>query len=75
MLDDGSEETYKIVTTMRGDSLKGRISIESPLGKALIGHRAGDRVTVQVNKEISYEVEIVRIENTGLAEEDAIRSF
>ena len=75
MLDDGSEETYKIVTTLRGDSLKGRISIESPLGKALMGHRAGDRVTVEVNKEIRYDVEVLKVENTGLSEEDAIRSF
>lgn len=75
MTDDGSEDTYKIVTTARGDSLKGRISIESPLGKALIGHRVGDRVTVQVNPQISYEVEVVRIENTGLTEEDEIRKF
>ena len=75
MLDDGSEETYKIVTTLRGDSLRGLISIESPLGKALLGHRAGDRVTVAVNREISYEVEVLGVENTGLSEEDAIRSF
>ncbi|MCR5093657.1 MAG: transcription elongation factor GreA [Lachnospiraceae bacterium] len=75
MLDDGSEETYKIVTTLRGDSLKRRISIESPLGKALMGHRVGDRVMVEVNSEIRYEVEILAIENTGLSEEDTIRSF
>ncbi len=75
MLDDGSEETYKIVTTMRGDSLSGRISIESPLGRALMGHRTGDKVTVHVNSEISYDVEIIKIENTGLSEEDTIRSY
>ncbi|MCR5675115.1 MAG: transcription elongation factor GreA [Lachnospiraceae bacterium] len=75
MLDDNCEETYKIVTTLRGDSLKGRISIESPLGKALLNHRAGDRVTVQVNKDISYDVEILKVENTGLSEEDEIRKF
>ena len=42
--EDGSEETYTIVTTMRGNSLENLISVESPIGKALMGHRAGDRV-------------------------------
>ena len=36
--EDDETETYKIVTTMRQDSLKGLISGESPLGKALLGH-------------------------------------
>ncbi len=75
ILDDDEIEEYKIVTTVRGNSLKGLISIDSPLGKALIGHRAGDRVTVHVNKEIGYDVEILSVENTGLSEEDAIRDF
>ncbi len=73
--EDDCEETYKIVTTLRGNSLKGLISIESPLGKALIGHRVGDRVTVEVNKDVRYDVEILRIENTGLSDEDSIRAF
>ncbi|MBR4530033.1 MAG: transcription elongation factor GreA [Lachnospiraceae bacterium] len=75
MLDDGTTEEYRIVTTMRGDSLKGRISIESPLGKALSGHRAGERVRVEVNKEISYEVEILRVEMTAEGGEEEIRRF
>ena len=37
--DDDEEETYKIVTTIRGNSLKNLISNESPLGKALLGHK------------------------------------
>ena len=40
-----------------------------------MGHRTGDKVTVRVNNEISYDVEIIKIENTGLSEEDTIRSF
>ena len=75
MEDDGSLETYKIVTTMRKNSLKGLISIESPLGKQLLGHRVGDRVTIKVNDQISYDVTITKIENTGLTEEDTIRDF
>ncbi len=73
--EDGDEETYKIVTTMRGDSLKGLISIESPLGKALIGHKAGDRVRVSVSPDYSYEAVIVSVEDTGLSETDALRNY
>ncbi len=73
--EDGNEETYKIVTTMRGDSLKGLISIESPLGKALIGHKAGDRVRVSVSPDYSYEAVILSVEDTGLSETDALRNY
>lgn len=75
MEDDGTEKTYKIVTTMRRDSLKGLISVESPLGKALLKHRTGDVVTVEVNKDYSYQLTILSIEDTGLSEEDVIRTF
>lgn len=73
--EDGTFETYKIVTTMRQNSLKGLISIESPLGKQLLGHRVGDHVTIKVSDEYSYDVTITKIENTGLADEDKIRDF
>ena len=52
--DDEEVETYRIVTRVRGNSLKGMISIESPLGKALMGHKVGDRVLVEVNADYSY---------------------
>lgn len=73
-LDDGMEETYKIVTTVRGNSLEGLISNESPLGKAVLGHKAGDIVHVQVNDVIGYDVCIKHIENTA-DDGDRIRSF
>src|SRR5699024_4849130 len=44
--DDDETETYKIVTTIREDSLEGRISNESPIGRAIMGHKEGDRVYV-----------------------------
>ncbi|MDE7062072.1 MAG: transcription elongation factor GreA [Lachnospiraceae bacterium] len=72
--EDDMEETFKLVTTLRGNSLKGLISIESPMGKAVMGHKVGDRVTVQVNDAYSYEIEIRRIENTG-EDGEQIRSF
>lgn len=60
--DDHSEETYSIVSTMRENSLKGLISIESPVGKALIGHKVGDTVTVVVNDKVNYDVIVKKID-------------
>lgn len=73
--DDDEEETYRIVTTVRGNSLQNRISNESPLGKALLGHKVGDRVEVIVNDHSSYFVEIRNIENTVDDGTDKLRSF
>ena len=60
--DDHSEETYCIVTTMRENSLKGLISTESPVGKALMGHKVNDKVTVYVNDKVSYDLIIRKID-------------
>lgn len=73
--DDDEEETYKIVTTIRGNSLKNLISNESPLGKALLGHKIGDHCEVKVNDNYSYFVEIRKIENTVDDGTDKLRSF
>ena len=73
--DDGSVETYRIVTTVRGNSLENMISNESPLGKALLGKKEGDTAHVQVNETVGYDVKIVRIENTADDGNDKIRSF
>lgn len=73
--DDDETEVYKIVTTIRGNSLDGRISNESPLGSALMKHKVGDRVFIQTEGNNGYYVVIKAIENTGEAETDKIRSF
>ena len=62
MEDDDEVETYRLVTSIRGSSLNGLISTESPLGKAIFKHKVGDRVIVQVNDKISYPVVIRKIE-------------
>ncbi len=72
---DGSVQIYKIVTTMRGNSLEGLVSIESPIGKALLGHKAGERVYVQVNGDYGYYLKVKSIENTVDDGSDKIRSF
>lgn len=73
--DDDETEVFKLVTSVRGSSLNGKISIESPLGKAIRGHKVGDRVYVEINANAGYYVEIRKIENTGETEEDTIRKF
>ena len=73
--DEEEEETYRLVTSIRGNSLKGLISIESPLGKAIKGHRAGDRVQVRISDKAGYTVVIKTIEKTGEDENDRIRSY
>ncbi|HOO28163.1 MAG TPA: GreA/GreB family elongation factor, partial [Lachnospiraceae bacterium] len=73
--EDGQEAEYKIVTTVRSNSLKGLISIESPLGKALLGHKNGDRISVQVNENISYHVIIKAIDKSTGCADDAIRQY
>ena len=73
--EDQQEAQYKIVTTVRSNSLKGLISIESPLGKALMGHHVGDRIHVQVNEEISYYVVIKSIDKSTDDKDDTIRQY
>lgn len=73
--DDDEEETYKLVTTVRGNSVQGRISIESPLGKAILGHRVGDRVYVKINEKNGYYAVIRKIEKTTEDESDTLRNF
>lgn len=74
-VDDGSEESFKIVTTVRGNSLENLISNESPLGKALLGKKEGDLAHVQVNPEVGYDVRVVKIVKTVDDGSDKIRSF
>lgn len=73
--EDDMTETYKIVTTVRMNALQGLISTESPLGKALLGHKKGDRVEVQVKPGVSYFVQIRNIENTVDDGSDPIRKY
>ena len=73
--DDDEEEVYRLVTSIRGNSMEGRISIESPLGSAIRGHKEGETVFVKVNEKSGYEVTIRKIEKTGEEETDHIRSY
>ena len=73
--DDDETETYKLVTSIRGNSLDNKISIESPLGKAILGHREGDRVWVKINESAGYYIVIKKILKNKDDTEDEIKSF
>ena len=73
--DEDETETYKLVTSIRGNSLDNKISIESPLGKAVLGHKVGDRVKVKISDTAGYYVEIRKIEKNTYDTEDQIKSF
>lgn len=72
--EDDETEKFKLTTSIRSNSVGGNISIESPIGKAIMGHKVGDRVEVAVNDKISYYVVIKFIECTDDSD-DQIRSF
>ena len=67
--EENETETYRIVTTVREDSLNGLISKESPVGGALLGHKVGDVVHIQVNERYGYDAKIIKIEK-GTDDED-----
>ena len=62
MENTGKSRKIQLVTTLRQDALKGLISKESPVGRAVLGHKAGDRVQVQMENGRSYWLTIVSIE-------------
>lgn len=73
--EDDCTETYRIVTSIRGNSQRGLISNEAPLGKAILGHKVGDRVRVEVSPEYSYYVVIKRLEKTGDSADDRLKQY
>lgn len=71
--EDDCEEEYKIVTTIRCDVLHNMISMESPLGKALLNHQKGDRVYVAIDDKSGYYVQIREIIKSDDESEGIIR--
>ena len=65
MAESGRTLTIQLVTTLRTDPLRGIVSKESPVGKAILGRRAGDRVEVQASPTSRYTLEILSIEKAG----------
>ncbi len=58
----GKVQQIQIVTTLRQNALAGYVSKESPVGQALLGRKAGERVLVQVNPQLSYYAVIQAVE-------------
>lgn len=69
MEDEKEEAVFRIVTTLRQNPLEGLISKESPVGSALLGHKVGDVVHIQVNERYGYDANIIQIEK-GTDDED-----
>ncbi len=62
MPEDGETMVLQVVSTVRIEPGKGYISMESPLGKTLLGHAVGESLTVHVNDSYSYPIRIEKIE-------------
>ena len=60
--DDGTERVITLVTTLRQNAPEGLISKESPVGKAVMGHRAGERVYIKLGEDDGYYLDILKIE-------------
>ena len=71
----GREMTLRVVTTLRQNASKGLISKESPVGKALLGRRAGERVHVKVSDQMEYDMVIRSIEKGKDDESMEIRRY
>ncbi len=74
-VDDGEKEIYRVVTTVRQNSLKNMISVESPIGKAILGKKVGDQVLVKVNDMASYYLKILEITKTLDESSDILRNY
>lgn len=60
--EDDEEMLIQVVSTVRTNPAAGLISLESPLGKVVLGAKIGDTVTVHVNETYSYDAVIRKIE-------------
>ena len=73
--DDDETDECRLVTSIRGDIMKNMISIESPLGRAILGNKEGERVYVESETGAGYYVVIKKLVNTNDDSQDKIQSF
>ncbi|WP_194609957.1 transcription elongation factor GreA [Clostridium vitabionis] len=74
--DDDEEDTYRLVTSIRSNSMQNLVSIESPIGRAIRGRKVGDRVQVRLDGGGSYYLVIRKIDKSSDSEEnDQISSY
>ena len=60
---DGDEETYTIVGSAEADPAEFKISNDSPIARSILGHKVGDKVTIQTPGG-SFDIEITRVESS-----------
>ena len=58
--EDGEEEEYKLVSSVESDPFNNKISVESPIGSAIKGHKSGDKVLVE-SPNGGYNITIVKV--------------
>ena len=63
--EDEEEMIIQVVSTVRTNPNEGLISLESPLGKAVLGAKVGDLLTIRVNESYSYDAEVRAIEEAA----------
>lgn len=73
--DEGESDRYRIMTTLREDVMAGIISKESPLGRAVMGRKVGDRVRVRVSDDVEYYIQIRALEKGTDDDSLPIRSY
>ena len=73
--EEGTQEVWRIVTTVRQNVLEGLIGLDSPAAKALMGRRTGETVTIRVSDSFSYEVKIAGIEKNADESGDRLNSY
>lgn len=65
-LEDGSEEAYTLVAPPEADPRQGRLSVESPIGKGLLGSRVGDEVAIEIPEgTVRYRVVAIERQDGG----------
>jgi transcription elongation factor GreA len=64
-VEDGDDDTYTITSALESAPMQGRISVESPVGKALLGHAVGETVTVVLPDDSEFHITIQDISREG----------
>ena len=59
---DGQKDEFVVVGTLEANPALGKISNESPVGKALLGHKVGDEIVVSAPVKITYKIKNIKYE-------------
>ncbi|OGZ72471.1 MAG: hypothetical protein A2908_02805 [Candidatus Staskawiczbacteria bacterium RIFCSPLOWO2_01_FULL_38_12b] len=59
---NGRDNEFMITGTLEADPVLGKISNESPVGKALLGHKVGDQITVSLPEKMRYKIKNIKYE-------------